>query len=191
MSEAIRGARWRALLVCGARWRALLVCGALAATACATAPSGPSDMALPGTGKGFTQFQDDDLVCRDFAAGRTGTTSAQAGDTSAVRGAAVGTAVGAASGAAIGAAAGSAGAGAAIGAGSGLLVGSAAGAGASAHSSAAAQRRYDQAYDQCMYSRGNQIPVAMAPAPRAARYAPGAPPPDAVAPPPGTPPPPR
>jgi hypothetical protein len=174
----------------GARLRALLASGGLAAIACATAPSGPSDMALPGTGKGFAEFQDDDHACRDFAAGRTGMSPEQAADTSAVRSGAVGTAVGAASGAAIGAAAGAAGAGAAIGAGSGLLVGSAAGAGTSSWSRAEAQQRYDHAYDQCMYARGNQIPVAMAPAGPAAHY-PGAPPPDAVAPPPGTPPPPR
>jgi len=172
-----------------ARLRAFLACGALAATACVTAPNGPSDMALPGAGKGFSEFQDDDHLCRDYAAGHTGMSPQQAADTSAVRSGAVGTAIGAASGAAIGAAAGAAGAGAAIGAGSGLLVGSAAGTGASAYSSAEAQRRYDQAYDQCMYARGNQIPVAMAPAGPAAHYPPGAPPPDAVAPPPGTPPP--
>jgi hypothetical protein len=31
---------------------------------CATVPSGPSVMVLPGTGKSLEQFQADDLVCR-------------------------------------------------------------------------------------------------------------------------------
>src|SRR5206468_56625 len=117
------------------RLRSLLVGCALALPACATTPLGPSDMALPGYGKSFAEFQDDDQGCRQWAGERTGTTTTQAGDTSGIKSAAVGTAVGAASGAAIGAATGNAGAGAAIGAGSGLLVGSAAGASAGAFAS--------------------------------------------------------
>jgi hypothetical protein len=35
---------------------------------CATAPSGPSVLVLPGTGKPFEQFQADVSVCRDWAA---------------------------------------------------------------------------------------------------------------------------
>ena len=169
----------------------LLAAGALALPGCVTTPSGPSDMALPGAGKSFAEFQADDATCRDYAAGRSGTTPQQAGDTSAVRSAAVGTAIGAAGGAAIGAAAGDAGEGAAIGAGTGLLAGSAVGAGTSASSSREAQFRYDHAYDQCMYARGNQIPV-VAPGPSAGyamAHPPGAPGPGAVAPPPGTAPP--
>jgi hypothetical protein len=127
---------------------------------CATAPQGPSVMALPGSGKSFDDFMADDGVCRDWAQRQTGTTSAQAGATSMVTGAAVGTAVGAAAGAAIGAAAGNPAAGAAIGAGSGLLLGTAVGGSEAARTGTNVQQRYDYAYMQCMYAKGNQIPVA-------------------------------
>ena len=43
---------------------ALLLVVALVA-GCATVPAGPSVSVLPGRGKTFEQFQDDDLVCRD------------------------------------------------------------------------------------------------------------------------------
>lgn len=33
---------------------------------CSTMPSGPSVLALPGTGKSFDVFHDDDLACRQF-----------------------------------------------------------------------------------------------------------------------------
>lgn len=36
-------------------------------TACASTPSGPSYMALPGSGKSFGQFRSDDYQCRQFA----------------------------------------------------------------------------------------------------------------------------
>src|SRR5260370_12585534 len=101
---------------------------ALLVAACATVPTGPSVMVLPGTGKNFEQFQADDAVCRQWAAQQTGTTPQRAATESTVSGAAIGTAVGAAAGAAIGAAAGSPATGAAVGAGVGLLGGTAAGA---------------------------------------------------------------
>ncbi|HTF35949.1 MAG TPA: glycine zipper family protein [Myxococcota bacterium] len=169
---------------------------------CATAPPGPSVMALPGTGKSFSEFQEDDAQCRDWASGQTGTTSAAAATTATVTGAAVGTAVGAAAGAAIGAAAGNPGAGAAIGAGAGLLTGTAAGAGHGANVGRNVQSRYDYAYMQCMYAKGNQIPLprgsvrtyAAQPVRRPAPSRPFSqvPPPPAGTPPPppGTPPPP-
>ena len=97
--------------------------------ACATVPTGPSILVLPGTGKTFEQFQVDDAVCRQWALQQTGTTPNQAAVSSAVTGAAVGTVVGGGLGAAIGAAAGSAATGAAVGAGAGLLGGTAVGAG--------------------------------------------------------------
>jgi outer membrane lipoprotein SlyB len=70
-----------------------------------------------------------------------------------------GTVIGAAAGAAIGSVTGRAGPGAAIGAGTGLLFGSAAGSNAAGASYYQVQRRYDQAYVQCMYAKGNQVPV--------------------------------
>ena len=128
--------------------------------ACATVPTGPSVMVLPGTGKPFEHFQADDAACRQFALQSAGiTTTKGAGDTM-ITGAAVGTAVGAAAGAALGAAAGNPAIGAAAGAGVGLLGGTAIGgsyADANVHS---VQQRYDIGYMQCMYAKGNQIPVS-------------------------------
>jgi hypothetical protein len=136
----------------------LLVVAALL-SACATMPTGPSVMALPGNGKNFDQFRADDAVCRQFAYEQVGGVAGQqAAQRSAVTSAVVGTALGAAAGAAIGSASGDMGAGAAIGAGTGLLLGSAAGSGYASASYYEAQRRYDYAYLQCMYAKGNQIP---------------------------------
>jgi hypothetical protein len=129
-------------------------------TACATVPSGPSVMVLPGQGKGFDQFQSDDYSCRSWATQQTG--GANASDISTrntVGGAAIGTLLGAAAGAALGAAGGSAGTGAAVGAGVGLLGGTAVGASASSPVYGSLQSRYDAAFMQCMYAKGHQIPV--------------------------------
>ena len=129
-------------------------------TACATMPTGPSVMSLPGTGKSFEEFRVDDAVCRQFAFEQIGgMTAQQAGQSSAVTSAAVGTVLGAAAGAAIGSVSGDMGAGAAIGAGSGLLFGSAVGSGYASASYYENQRRYDNAYIQCMYAKGNRVPV--------------------------------
>lgn len=138
----------------------LLVLVVSSLAACATIPTGPSVMALPGTGKSFDQFRIDDIDCRQFAYAQVGGVTGQlAAQDSAVKSAVVGTALGAAAGAAIGSASGDMGAGAAIGAGSGLLFGSAVGTGYSSGSYYEAQRRYDYAYLQCMYAKGNRIPV--------------------------------
>jgi len=117
-------------------------------------------MSLPGSGKSFEQFRIDDAVCRQFAYEQTGgITSQQAAQDAAVKSGVVGTVLGAAAGAAIGSASGDMGAGAAIGAGSGLILGSASGSGYASSSSYETQRRYDNAYLQCMYAKGNRIPV--------------------------------
>lgn len=176
------------------------IAAAVLAAGCASIPTGPSVMVLPGTGKNFDQFQLDDHVCRQFAAQQTGTSPERATRQSAISGAAIGTALGAAAGAAIGAAAGSPGTGAAIGAGTGLLGGTAVGADRASAAGSSVQRRYDVAYMQCMYAKGHQIPVprgsqvySAAPAPAAPPApAPPAPAPPANVPPPpaGTPPPP-
>lgn len=156
---------------------------ALALAACTTIPTGPSVMSLPGSGKSFDAFRADDAVCRQYALEQIG--GAPPGQTavdSGVRSAAVGTVVGAAAGAALGGSRG-----AATGAGAGLIVGSMAGTGAAEASGYGAQRRYDFAYTQCMYAKGNRIPVSgqMAPS-RGYRGESGYPPP----PPAGMPPPP-
>jgi len=141
------------------KWIALaLVTGLFAG--CATVPSGPSVLALPGTGKPFDQFQADDAACRSWAFQQVGGVTpggAAAGDIA--TGAAVGTLAGAAVGAAIGAATGNPAAGAAIGAGGGLVAGSAIGVGAGQWSGGEVQHRYDMADVQCMYGRGNRVPV--------------------------------
>ncbi len=167
---------------------------------CVTMPSGPSVMVMPAAGKPFEVFQADDQVCRQWAGQQVGIAPTTAANQSAVSGAAIGTLIGAGLGAAIGAAAGNPGIGAAIGAGAGLLGGTATGANAGAVSSYEVQRRYDIAYQQCMYAKGNQIPMrtyrapthystpAPPPPPRPAS-APGPPPPTSAPVPPPPPPP--
>ena len=142
------------------RSRILPIASGLLVTACASLPTGPSVMVLPGDRKSFEQFQSEDAVCRQWAAQQTGTTTKQASTGSAVSGAAIGTALGAAAGVAIGAAAGSPATGAAVGAGAGLLGGSAVGASGAERAGTAVQHRYDMTYMQCMYAKGNQIPMA-------------------------------
>lgn len=123
---------------------------------CATAPTGPSVMVLPGSGKHFDQFRNDDMECRQYAQYQIGGSNPnQLKLDPGVRNAAVGTAVGALAGAAIG---GSRGAG--VGAGAGLLVGSMTGSEAARGSSYSTQRYYDNAYTQCMYAKGHQVPVS-------------------------------
>ena len=132
-----------------------------ALSGCVSVPTGPSVMALPGTSKSFDQFRIDDTVCRQFAYEQAGgLTAQQAGQNAAVSSALIGTALGAAAGAAIGSTTGDMGAGAAIGAGTGLIAGSAAGSGYAASSYYEAQWRYDNAYIQCMYAKGNRVPVS-------------------------------
>ena len=167
------------------RWIVLLL-GIGSLSACVTVPSGPSVMVLPAMGKPLDLFQADDVTCRHYARYQIGVAPEEAAAQSAVTSATVGTVVGAAAGALIGAGAGNPAAGAAIGAGSGLLIGGVSGAEASAASAGTLQSRYDMAYMQCMYARGNQVPVAAAPV---SRYVP-LPPPGIPPPPPGIPPPP-
>jgi hypothetical protein len=145
--------------------------------ACATVPTGPSVMVLPGSGKPFDHFQADDAACRQFALQSAGITTKKAAGDTLITGAAVGTAVGAAAGAALGAAAGNPAIGAAAGAGVGLLGGTAVGgsyADANVHS---VQRRYDVGYMQCMYAKGNQIPVSRGSVPYSSNRVSGTPPP--------------
>lgn len=129
--------------------------GLLLLGACATQPSGPGVMALPGTGKSFDEFRANDAECRQYASSQTGATPQDAATDSAVSSALVGTAVGALAGALVG---GHTGAG--VGAATGLAVGATAGAGNSHYAARTIQQRYDFSYQQCMYARGNRVPVA-------------------------------
>ncbi len=132
----------------------LLMAGTLGA--CASMPTGPSVMTLPGAGKSFDQFRADDFTCRTYAYQQIGgITPQRASQASGVESAAIGTGLGAAAGAALGG-----GEGAAIGAGTGLLVGGAAGSGAATTSGYISQQRYDMSYIQCMYAKGHRVPVS-------------------------------
>src|SRR5881396_2177571 len=129
-------------------------------TACATVPAGPSVMVLPGNGKNFEQFQADDAVCRQWAAQQTGTTTKRATTETAV------------------------------GAGAGLLGGAAVGGSNAQAAGTQVQHRYDMTYMQCMYAKGNQIPMARGSIPSTYVGQPAASPPPPPPPPPGAPPPP-
>ena len=142
---------------------------------CTTMPSGPSVMAMPGTGKSFEEFRGDDAYCKQYAYEQIGgQTATQAGNDSLARSAVAGTAIGAVAGAAIGG-----GRGAGVGAATGLIVGGAAGTNTAQASSYTAQRHYDNAYVQCMYAEGNRVPVSgrMTSEPRRPSYYPPPPPP--------------
>src|SRR5256885_981409 len=85
--------------------------------ACASVPTGPSVMVLPGSNKSFEQFRFDDYECRQYASEYSGgKTAEQASADAGVRSAAAGAAIGALAGAAIGGNANSAAAGAGPGA---------------------------------------------------------------------------
>jgi hypothetical protein len=154
----------------------IAIAGTVTMAGCVYVPPGPNVTVMPGRGKSFEAFQYDDDGCRAFAASRVHPDARRAND-SAVSGAAVGTVVGAATGAAIGAAAGDPAMGAAVGAGIGLLGGTAIAADESNYGRWSVQRRYDTAYTQCMYAKGNQIPVPRSSRPAAAYYNTPPPPP--------------
>jgi hypothetical protein len=64
-------------------------------TGCASVPTGPSVMVLPGTGVPFNQFRNDDIICQQYASFQVGgTTPNQAAMKSGATSAVVGTALG-------------------------------------------------------------------------------------------------
>ncbi|MGC8475730.1 MAG: glycine zipper family protein [Acetobacteraceae bacterium] len=138
---------------------AIAIAATAALGACTVAPpTGPTVMALPGKGKSFSVFRQDDATCRDYAEQQIGYASpGQAATAAGVGSAAVGTALGAAAGAAIGSVSGQMGAGAAIGGAAGLLGGAVIGGDNAAASAGGLQRRYDIAYTQCMYAKGDRV----------------------------------
>ena len=122
--------------------------------ACVSAPTGPTIAIMPREGKPFEVFQQEDQLCRQFAANAVQDTSNAAlkeGATSAILGAALGAAAGAViqggNSQNVG-----------TGAGVGLLGGAAMGAMNSSGKQNQAQVQYNIAYQQCMYSKGNQVP---------------------------------
>lgn len=133
-----------------------LSAAALFLGACASVPTGPGVLVLPGTGKNFDTFRADDHECKMYAHAQVGgKTADQAATDNAVKGAVVGTAVGAAAGALLGGHQG-----AAVGAGVGLAGGTLAGTGSSHAAAGTLQQRYDHAFTQCMYAKGHRVPVA-------------------------------
>ena len=125
----------------------------LAVSACATVPTGPSVMVMPGPGKPFDLFQQEDVQCRQYAQQQIG---AYPQDTI-NKNTAAGAAIGGAAGAALGSLS-HTGSGLAFGAITGALFGAAVGSGQGQYYGYEAQRRYDIAYMQCMYANGNIIP---------------------------------
>jgi hypothetical protein len=146
-----------------------LLCAAFGAAlaGCASIPEGPSVRVMPAPGKPFDQFNEDNVICKEYARQQLGVDPNKVAEEKVLSGAAAGAAIGAVSGALIGGRGSAQG-----GAGVGVLFGSAAGADAANRSTMSLQRRYDIAYEQCMYAKGNQIPGFPAP-----RYMPPPPPP--------------
>jgi hypothetical protein len=144
----------------GAPLVALLLAASSLFGACTVMPTAPSVTALQGSRKSVNAYRADAVACRQYAGAAVAGSSTAAADNSAASTAAAGAVFGAAVGAIIGSATGQAGQGAAIGAGTGLLFGGMAGSNHTTMSSYQLQRSYDAAYLQCMYARGNRIPVA-------------------------------
>lgn len=156
------------------RGTATAMAGVILLAGCATQPMGPQVAVMPGPGKSFDAFQQDQAVCKEFANGQVAG-EAQSANNQAIGGAVLGTVLGAGLGAAIGG-----GRGAGIGAAGGAALGTGVGASSSSHSEGGIQRQYDIAYSQCMASKGNQVPqyrpapapVVVYPPPPPAYYAP-------------------
>ncbi|QFY42812.1 glycine zipper family protein [Candidatus Methylospira mobilis] len=109
----------------------IILTAPLILTACATVPSGPTILALPGTGKNFEQFNGDDTVCRHFALLQAqGASPRQAAASSGLTG-------------------------------NDNDIGPVAPreTGNTDTSSAARQNNYDIAYIHCMYAKGHRVPV--------------------------------
>ena len=138
--------------------------GAAALTAavlagCVPTQMGPTVMTMPGPGKPFEAFAQDQDFCRGYANNQVAPSRDEANN-SAVGAAVLGTVLGAGLGAAIGG-----GTGAAIGAGSGALGGTLVGAHNSMYGGGTIQQQYNAAFAQCMYAKGNQVAGFPAPVP--------------------------
>jgi hypothetical protein len=109
---------------------------------------------MPAASKPFEIFMQDDALCRSWASHAIGVPGHDAAAErmlgSTIAGAAIGAAIGAAAGGHHGAGPGAA-FGGAIGATQGSVMAQA--------EAGSAQRRYDIAYLQCMYAKGNAVPV--------------------------------
>ena len=139
----------------------MLVIGVLLSlTGCIRPPLSPTVAVMPGPGKPFDLFAQEEQECRDYAKNQIGMDPAKAELDNGVAGAAAGTLIGAAAGTAIGAVTHNIGAGAVVGGGVGLAEGTAIGTSNGYGTAQSLQRRYNIAYEQCMYAKGNQVPGA-------------------------------
>lgn len=136
--------------------RCLFGLGALALVGCATVPSAPTVLVLPGPQKNAARFHQDQVACAHQANAQVAP-GVDAANHQAVGSAVVGTVLGAAVGALLGSPYNSS-SGAAWGAGAGLMIGGSAGAGGSQAAQFNLQQRYDIAFVQCMVALGNQLP---------------------------------
>ena len=137
---------------------------------CAQTPMGPRVQALPAANKPFEVFQQEQMLCKQYANDQVSGQAENANER-AIGATLLGGALGAGLGAAIGG-----GRGAGIGAAGGGVMGTAIGAGNSQKAQGGIQQQYDNAYSQCMYAKGNQIaqpvvhtvvqPVVVYPAPQ-------------------------
>jgi uncharacterized protein YcfJ len=126
---------------------------AIVLSACAATPMGPTIQVMPAPGKAFSLFQEDQVVCKQYAAQEV-SGQAQHANEKAAGAALLGTVLGAGLGAAIG----QGGTGAAIGAAGGATAGTGVGMVSSSKTQDSIQTQYNNAYAQCMYAKGNQVP---------------------------------
>ena len=124
---------------------------ALLLTGCAATPMGPSVQVMPAPQKPFEIFQQEQLMCKQYAADQVAG-QADAANEKAVGSALLGGVLGAGLGAVVGG-----GRGAGIGAVAGSTLGTGVGASNSQRAQGGIQQQYDNAYLQCMYSKGNQV----------------------------------
>ena len=123
-------------------------------SACTSMPSGPTVAVMPAPNKPFDVFYQDDQHCRAWAAQSIGLAGSNPTKVAFMASTITGTAIGTVAGALMGGDRG-----AAQGAAIGTLGGAAAGSQQSSVSGWDAQRRYDIAYAQCMYAKGNLVPM--------------------------------
>ena len=121
---------------------------------CATTPAGPTVQVLPAPGKSFAAFQDEVMVCKQYAASQV-QGQAESTNERSLGALLLGGALGAALGGAIGG-----GEGAGIGAAGGGVAGTALGGAQALGSKGDIQQQYNNAYVQCMYAKGNQVAPA-------------------------------
>jgi outer membrane lipoprotein SlyB len=150
--ERQRGARY---FTCGetVMKRSLsYLAGTLLLAACAQTPMGPTVPVMPGPNTSFSQFQNDQAVCREFAE-QAVRDQAQGANLRGLGTAALTTALGAGLGAAIGG-----GQGAGIGAAAGALGGTGLAARNTSNANTSIQTQYNNAFAACMFSLGNSVP---------------------------------